>query len=67
MPTYSYKCTKCAHEFDVQQSITDDAIASCPECKGDVQKVFGKVGVTFKGSGFYRTDSAGSSAPKKDS
>lgn len=66
MPTYSYKCTKCAHEFDVQQSITDDAIASCPECKGDVQKVFGKVGVTFKGSGFYRTDSADSSAPKKD-
>ena len=64
MPTYSYKCTKCAHEFDVQQSITDDAIASCPECEGAVQKVFGKVGVTFKGTGFYRTDSA--TPPKKD-
>jgi putative FmdB family regulatory protein len=65
MPTYSYKCTKCAHEFDVQQSITDDAIASCPECKGKVQKVFGKVGVTFKGTGFYRTDSK-PAPPKKD-
>jgi putative FmdB family regulatory protein len=65
MPTYSYKCTKCAHEFDVQQSITDDAIASCPECEGSVQKVFGKVGVTFKGTGFYRTDSK-PVPPKKD-
>ncbi len=65
MPTYSYKCTKCAHEFDVQQSITDDAIASCPECEGKVQKVFGKVGVTFKGTGFYRTDSK-PAPPKKD-
>jgi putative FmdB family regulatory protein len=66
MPTYSYKCTKCAHEFDVQQSISDDAIATCPECKGKVQKVFGKVGVTFKGSGFYRTDSGSSSKPSKE-
>jgi putative FmdB family regulatory protein len=66
MPTYSYKCTKCAHQFDVQQSITDDAIAPCPKCKGEVQKVFGKVGVTFKGTGFYRTDSAASPKPKKE-
>ena len=67
MPTYSYKCTKCAHEFDVQQSISDDAIATCPECKGKVQKVFGKVGVTFKGSGFYITDSSSSGKPSKES
>jgi putative FmdB family regulatory protein len=67
MPTYSYKCIKCAHEFDVQQSITDDAIAVCPECKGKVQKVFGKVGVTFKGTGFYTTDSGGAKETKKDS
>lgn len=67
MPTYSYKCTKCAHVFDVQQSITDDAIASCAQCKGKVQKVFGQVGITFKGSGFYKTDSAAPAPPKKDS
>jgi putative FmdB family regulatory protein len=67
MPTYSYKCTKCAHEFDVQQSITDDAIATCPECKGKLQKVFGKVGVTFKGTGFYRTDKDSSGKPSKES
>jgi len=52
--------------FDVQQSISDDAIASCPECQGEVQKVFGQVGVTFKGSGFYKTDSATPAPPKKD-
>jgi len=67
MPTYSYKCTKCAHEFDVQQSITDDAIATCPECEGKLQKVFGKVGVTFKGTGFYRTDKDSSGQPSKES
>jgi putative FmdB family regulatory protein len=64
MPTYSYKCTVCSHEFDVQQSISADALTACPECKGALQKVFGKVGVTFKGTGFYRTDSK--AAPKKD-
>jgi putative FmdB family regulatory protein len=52
--------------FDVQQSINDDAIASCPECKGKVQKVFGQVGITFKGTGFYKTDSANPAPPKKD-
>jgi putative FmdB family regulatory protein len=53
--------------FDVQQSITDDAIASCAQCKGKVQKVFGQVGITFKGTGFYKTDSATPAPPKKDS
>lgn len=65
MPTYSYKCTSCGHAFDVQQSIADDAVTVCPVCKGEVQKVFGQVGITFKGSGFYRTDSA-TPPPKSD-
>ncbi|QDZ14703.1 FmdB family zinc ribbon protein [Humibacter ginsenosidimutans] len=71
MPTYSYKCAECGHAFDIHQSFSDDALTVCPECGGPLRKVFGAVGVTFKGSGFYRTDSRGgssSSAPaaKKD-
>ena len=58
MPTYTYACKKCEHTFDIQQSITSDALTECPKCKGELKKVFGNVGVTFKGSGFYRTDSA---------
>jgi len=57
MPTYSYKCTECGHAFDIHQSFSDDALTTCPECGGQLRKVFGSVGVTFKGSGFYRTDS----------
>ncbi|NBQ92712.1 MAG: zinc ribbon domain-containing protein [Micrococcales bacterium] len=64
MPTYSYKCSACEHEFDAQQSISDDALTVCPECQGELTKVFGQVGVTFKGSGFYKTDS--STPPKAD-
>ena len=66
MPTYSYKCSVCAHEFDVQQSISEDAITACPECKGKLDKVFGKVGVTFKGTGFYRTDNSAKPESKKE-
>lgn len=58
MPTYSYKCKKCKHTFEVQQSLQDAALETCPECGGVLVKVFGKVGVTFKGTGFYRTDNA---------
>lgn len=58
MPTYSYKCKQCEHAFDVQQSINDDALTVCPKCQGELRKVFGQVGVTFKGSGFYRTDNS---------
>lgn len=62
MPTYAYACTQCGHRFDAVQSFSDAALTECPECGGPVRKQYGSVGVTFNGSGFYRTDSrAGSS------
>ena len=64
LPTYQYRCTECDHEFEEFQSFTDDALTVCPVCGGRLRKVFNAVGVVFKGSGFYRTDSrtsAGSS------
>ncbi|MBO0679317.1 FmdB family transcriptional regulator [Mycolicibacterium sp. S2-37] len=57
MPTYSYACTECDNRFDAQQAFSDDALTECPQCNGRLRKLFGKVGVVFKGSGFYRTDS----------
>ncbi len=57
MPTYSYACTACDHKFDAVQAFTDDALTTCPECSGRLRKLFNAVGVVFKGSGFYRTDS----------
>ena len=67
MPTYQYICTECEHSFELNQAFTDSTVPTCPECKGVVRKVFSSVGVVFKGSGFYRTDSRGaatsSSAP----
>jgi putative FmdB family regulatory protein len=65
MPLYSYVCKQCEHAFDVQQSLSDAALTKCPECGGELRKVFGNVGVTFKGSGFYRNDS-GSTSKKSD-
>ena len=56
MPTYSYACTQCGHRFDAQQAFTDTALTECPECEGRLRKLFGNVGVVFKGSGFYRND-----------
>jgi putative FmdB family regulatory protein len=64
MPTYSYACKTCEHQFDIQQGLNESALEKCPKCGGELRKVFGKVGVTFKGSGFYRNDSG--SAPKSD-
>ena len=58
MPTYAYACTECGHRFDAVQSFTDDALTTCPQCEGRLRKVFNSVGVVFKGSGFYRTDSS---------
>jgi putative FmdB family regulatory protein len=60
MPTYEYACTACGHEFEAFQSFSDAALTECPECKGEVRKVFSNVGVVFKGSGFYKTDSRSS-------
>ncbi|WP_374204951.1 FmdB family zinc ribbon protein [Actinotalea sp. C106] len=57
VPTYAYACTACDHRFDVQQAFTDDALTECPTCAGRLRKLFSAVGVVFKGSGFYRTDS----------
>ena len=63
MPTYAYACKQCGHRFDIVQSFSDAALSECPECGGTLRKQFGTVGVTFNGSGFYRTDSrAGSGA-----
>jgi putative FmdB family regulatory protein len=57
MPTYSYRCTECGEAFDIQQAFTDDTLTVCPNCGGQLRKLFNTVGVTFNGSGFYRTDS----------
>ena len=68
MPTYQYACNACAHEFEVFQSFSDASLTVCPECKGDLRKIYSAVGVVFKGSGFYKTDSAkttSSSEPAK--
>jgi putative FmdB family regulatory protein len=57
VPTYSYACTECGNRFDVVQAFTDDALTRCEQCSGRLRKLFNSVGVVFKGSGFYRTDS----------
>lgn len=67
MPTYAYACKDCGHAFDIVQSFTEDSLTECPECSGVLRKKFGNVGVTFKGSGFYRTDSRGSSSSSDSS
>ena len=59
MSIYAYRCMQCGHAFDIYQSFTDDALTVCPECEGALRKVLSPVGVVFKGSGFYRTDSRG--------
>lgn len=71
MPTYSYACKACEHSFDLWQEFSAEPELICPECGGELRKVFGQLGVSFKGSGFYRTDSRNSgtgsgspSAPK---
>jgi len=57
VPTYSYACTECGNRFDVVQAFTDDPLTTCQQCSGRLRKLFNSVGVVFKGSGFYRTDS----------
>ncbi|MEE2059758.1 FmdB family zinc ribbon protein [Rhodococcus artemisiae] len=57
MPTYSYACTTCDNKFDIVQSFSDESLTECPQCTGKLRKLFNSVGIVFKGSGFYRTDS----------
>jgi putative FmdB family regulatory protein len=57
MPTYQYACSDCGHQFEAFQSFSEASLTTCPECKGTVRKVYSAVGVVFKGSGFYKTDS----------
>ncbi|WP_225629041.1 FmdB family zinc ribbon protein [Streptomyces werraensis] len=61
MPTYQYQCTECGEGLEAVQKFTDDALTECPSCQGRLKKVFSAVGIVFKGSGFYRNDSRGSS------
>jgi putative FmdB family regulatory protein len=61
VPTYQYSCTECGHFFEQFQSFSEDSLTVCPECDGRLRKVFNAVGVVFKGSGFYRTDSRAAS------
>ena len=68
MPTYQYACTECDHRFEAVQSFSDEALTECPSCGGKLRKVFSSVGIVFKGSGFYRTDSrSGSSTVSPES
>lgn len=60
MPTYAYACKQCGHRFDAVQSFADPTLTECPECGGPLRKEYGSIGVTFNGSGFYRTDSRSS-------
>ncbi len=57
MPTYEYACTSCGHRLEAVQSFSDDALTECPECGGELRKVYAPVGIVLKGSGFYKTDS----------
>jgi putative FmdB family regulatory protein len=77
VPTYQYACTGCGHRLEAVQSFADEPLTVCPECEGRLRKLFNSVGVVFKGSGFYRTDSrsesksssetSSESSPKTDS
>lgn len=60
MPTYQYACTACGHQLEAVQSFSDEPLTECPACEGRLRKLFNSVGIVFKGSGFYRTDSRSS-------
>jgi putative FmdB family regulatory protein len=64
VPTYQYLCNDCGEPLEIVQNFTDDALTDCPQCEGRLRKVFNAVGVVFKGSGFYKTDSAGGGGSK---
>ena len=62
MPTYEYRCKDCGQDLEVQQAFTDEPLTECPACHGQLKKKFGSVGIAFKGTGFYKNDSRGSSS-----
>src|ERR1700723_1828481 len=67
MPTYEYACKSCGEHLEVVQSFRDDSLTTCPACGGPLRKVFGNIGIAFKGSGFYKTDSRGAGTAGKSS
>ncbi len=67
MPTYQYRCRECGEDLEVQQSFSDDPLTECPSCQGPLRKVFSAVGISFKGSGFYKNDSRGGSSSSSSS
>jgi putative FmdB family regulatory protein len=67
MPTYEYLCNECENSFEAVQSFSEAAIDICPKCGGEVRKLYSNVGVVFKGSGFYKTDSRAKPATKSES
>jgi putative FmdB family regulatory protein len=67
VPTYSYACTACEHHFDTVQKFTEPSLTDCPECSGRLRKLFSSVGIVFKGSGFYHTDSRSTSSAHSSS
>ncbi|MGO1974750.1 MAG: FmdB family zinc ribbon protein [Propionibacteriaceae bacterium] len=67
MPTYQYRCTECDNELEAVQKFTDPSLTDCPTCEGRLRKIFNAVGVVFKGSGFYRTDSRTENKSDSDS
>lgn len=66
MPTYAYVCKSCEDGFEIQQDFSDAALTKCPKCGGELRKQFGNLGVSFKGSGFYKTDSAKPASSSSD-
>ena len=67
MPTYQYACTACGHQLEAVQSFAEDPLTECPTCAGRLRKLYSSVGIVFKGSGFYRTDSRAKSGEAKES
>ncbi len=66
MPTYEYACKRCGEHLEVVQSFRDDPLTTCPACEGELRKVFGAIGIAFKGSGFYKTDSRTAAGERGD-
>ena len=67
MPTYEYACRQCGNHLEIVQKFTDDPLTACPSCSGSLRKVFGNIGISFKGSGFYKNDSRSSDNGAKKS